>query len=313
MKPDDETAKRKRTLPDFPSWVQRLFEGNEEAAASKPAPALYLVATPIGNRGDITLRALWVLQGVDAVLCEDTRVTGALLHAYGIKKPLISCHDHNEAQRAPEILARLERGESFALVSDAGTPLLSDPGFRLVRECRAAGLPVVPVPGASALLTALSGAGLPTDAFFFAGFLPTKTKARREATAALAKVKGTLVFYESPQRLAACLADLAAELGADRRAVVGRELTKLYEDKREGTLGTLAAAYAAEETPKGEIVLLVESGANVPMQDVDIDALLRDALKILSVRDAAASVAAATGRKKGEVYQRALILRDSTG
>lgn len=270
-----------------------------------------MTAVPIGNLGDISLRALWLLSRADLILCEDTRVTGALLHAYGLKKPLLSCHDHNEDDRIQDVLARLARGESLALVSDAGTPLLSDPGFRLVRACREAGYAVAALPGASALLTALASAGLPTDRFLFAGFLPAKKSARRKEIEALAAASATLIFYESPQRLAETLKDLAALLGGGRRAAIARELTKLFEETRLGTLDELAAFYAQAETPRGEIVLLVaaddKAGEETP--DRDIDALLRRVLTQMSLKDAVAAVADATGAKKGEIYKRALALK----
>lgn len=314
MAPRNETqqktdGKKKRSWPDFALWVRNAFQAIEEEGASKPLSlpsGLYLVATPIGNLGDISLRALWTLRAADAVLCEDTRVTGGLLHQFGIKKTLISCHDHNEATRLAEVLGRLEKGEALALVSDAGTPMISDPGFRLVRACRAAGHPVFALPGASALLTALASAGLPTDRFFFAGFLPSKQTARRAALAELTQVPGTLCFYESPQRLSASLADMAHSLGGGREAAIARELTKMYEEIRTDSLANLAAHYAAADTPKGEIVILVGPAAVSATPALDLDQELRKALLTMSVRDAVAAVVATTGLKKSAVYQRAL-------
>ncbi|MGE4350692.1 MAG: 16S rRNA (cytidine(1402)-2'-O)-methyltransferase [Bdellovibrionales bacterium] len=298
--------------PDFASWARAFLQANEECDTSKPSslkPCLYLVSTPIGNLGDMTLRALWALSGVAAVLCEDTRVTAGLLHHYGIKKPLISCHDHNEAARVEEVIARLSRGESLAFVSDAGTPMISDPGFRLVRAVRQAGFEAVALPGASAVLTALAGAGLPTDRFLFVGFLPTKQAARRKAIADVAKVEATLVFYESAQRLAATLADLAHELSPEREAAVGRELTKLYEEMQVDTLGALAQAYADKEKPKGEIVILVGPPVEAEKETAfDLDKALTEALVTMSVRDAVAVVTKASGLKKSEVYARALVI-----
>ena len=269
------------------------------------------MATPIGNLGDMSLRALWALGKADAILCEDTRVTGGLLHMYGIKKPLISCHDHNEEARIKDVLNRLEGGQSLALVSDAGTPMISDPGYKIVRAVRAAGFPVVALPGASALLTAIASGGLPTDRFLFAGFLPTKTTARKKAISEIAATQATLVFYESPNRLAACLSDLVSVLGEEREAVVARELTKLYEEIQTGALGELTAHYETAETPKGEIVILVQaaSGAALAQQSsFDLDAALKDALKTMTLRDAVAAVTKASGLKRSEVYGRALAL-----
>lgn len=311
---ENSVGKKKGSQPDFAAWSQSLLQANEESATSKPRaqkPALYLVATPIGNLGDISLRALWTLSFVDTVLCEDTRVTGGLLHHYGIKKPLISCHDHNEAARCDEVLARLHKGESLALVSDAGTPMISDPGFRLVRAVREGGFDIVALPGASALLTALAGAGLPTDRFLFIGFLPAKAAARRKEIEALKTIEATLVFYEAPQRLAATLADLADVFSPDRETAVGRELTKLYEEIQTAPLGKLAAHYARAETPKGEIVILV----GPPTQEeaapaFDLDSALQEALNTMSLRDAVAVVTKASGLKKSEVYARALALTE---
>lgn len=315
---ENSVAKKKGSQPDFTAWarglVQSELQANQEAAPSKQAnalPALYLIATPIGNAGDITLRALWALSQADAVLCEDTRVTGKLLHMYGIKKKLISCHDHNEAARVKEVVTRLQSGETLALVSDAGTPMISDPGFKIVRAVRQAELNVIALPGASALLTALACGGLPTDRFLFVGFLPVKTTARKKALAEVAPTQATLVFYESAQRLRAALADMTSTLGGAREAVVARELTKLYENVRTGKLVDLAAHYAKAEAPKGEIVILIgppsESAASEAAA-FDLDAALRVALKTLSLRDAVAAVTKTSGLKRGEVYARALTL-----
>lgn len=300
-----------KTWPNFGVWSQGLWQGNEESTPSKPLqPALYLVATPIGNLGDITLRALWALSNVDAVLCEDTRVTGKLLHHYGIKKKLISCHDYNEEERTNEIIKRITAGERLALVSDAGTPLISDPGFRLTRACRKANLPVYAIPGASALLTALGSAGLPTDQFFFAGFMPAKQVARQKALEALATIPGTLVFYESAKRLASTLQDMSTLLSGERQAVIARELTKLYEETKHGSLSELSAYYADAPTPKGEIVILLgPNTASAPTQPL-IDAALKEAMQDNSLRDAAANVAEALGLKKKALYQRALTLKN---
>ena len=222
------------------------------------AGTLYVVATPIGNLGDLTPRAREVLGGVTAIGAEDTRNTSVLLGQFGIGTPLIAVHDHNEGDIAAKLVARLQAGDSLALVSDAGTPLVSDPGYRLVREMRAAGLKVVPVPGACAAIAALSVAGIPSDRFCFEGFLPAKSSARRERLAALSREPRTLVFYESSHRIEESLADLVAMFGPEREAVLARELTKLFETVLGDTLGGIAEQVAADENQrKGEFVLIV--------------------------------------------------------
>jgi len=272
------------------------------------APGLYIVATPIGNLGDVSLRALATLAAADAILAEDTRVSRRLLDRYEIATPLVAYHEHNAPQVRPHVLARLAEGEALALISDAGTPLVSDPGYKLVVEAVAAGVAVVGVPGPSAALTALVGAALPTDRFFFEGFLPTKQAARRERINALAAIPATLIFYEAPGRLPAALADLAAELGP-RPAAVARELTKLHEETRRGTLAELASRYAVEGPPKGEIVIVVgPPSAPAPLDAAALDDKVRAALAELSLKDAAAAVAAETGLPRREVYARALRL-----
>ena len=284
------------------------------AEAEPVAPGLHLVATPIGNLGDISLRALATLAATDLVVAEDTRVTKVLLAHYGITTPLSAYHEHNAAEMRPRLLARLADGAALALVSDAGTPLVSDPGFRLVGAALEAGHPVTAIPGASAVLAALVVAGLPTSRFFFEGFLPVKSAARRQRIAELAAVPGTLVFFESPRRVADCLADLAAVLGA-REAAVARELTKLYEAVRRGPLDALAAAYASEDAPRGEIVVLVGPPSDeAPAFDgAALDARLVEALRTLSVKDAAAVVAGETGQPRRKVYARALTLAAQAG
>jgi 16S rRNA (cytidine1402-2'-O)-methyltransferase len=272
------------------------------------APALYVVATPIGNLGDVTLRALATLAAADAILAEDTRVSRHLVDRYEIATPLTAYHEHNAAQVRPGLIARLEAGEALALISDAGTPLISDPGYKLAAEAVAAGVAVTSVPGASAALAALTVAALPTDRFFFEGFLPPKAAARRERINALAAVPATLVFYEAPSRLAGALADLAAELGP-RPAAVARELTKLYEETRRGTLPELAAHYESAGSPKGEIVIVVGPPLAAPrLDEAALDHEILAALGALSVKDAAAAVAAQTGLPRREVYARALRL-----
>jgi 16S rRNA (cytidine1402-2'-O)-methyltransferase len=265
------------------------------------------VATPIGNLGDISLRALETLAAADVIACEDSRVTRKLIEHYGIATQLTPYHEHNAAQARPRLLARLADGQSVALVSDAGTPLISDPGYKLVRAACAAGHAVTAVPGASAVLTALSAAGLPTDRFFFEGFLPPSPAARQRRIAALASIPASLVLFESGPRLPAALADLASTLGS-RDAAICRELTKLHEEIRRGPLDKLAGHYAAGGETRGEIVIVVAPPRGGGKNADDIDELLRRALARVSVKDAVGEVAFATGRPRREVYQRALAL-----
>lgn len=272
------------------------------------APGLYIVATPLGNLGDMTTRARDVLAAVDRVLCEDSRVTGRLLHHLGISARLAPYHDHNAASMRPTILGWLADGARLALVSDAGTPLISDPGYKLVAEARAAGHAVVAVPGPSALTAALSIAGLPTDRVLFLGFPPSKSGARRALLDRYRDVDATLVLYESPKRLAAALADLADRLGP-REAAICREMTKRFEEVRRGRLDDLAADIAGTDV-KGEIVLVIAPPAPAEAVDsTDIDAALTDALTRMSLREAADAVAGATGAPRRRVYQRALALK----
>jgi 16S rRNA (cytidine1402-2'-O)-methyltransferase len=282
--------------------------GRNRYEPSAQAPGLYLVSTPIGNLGDVTIRALDVLSGADLVVCEDTRVTRTLLDRYGIARPLSAYHDHNADRERPRLLALLAEGKRIALVSDAGTPLVSDPGYKLVEAALAQGAAVVPIPGASAILAALVAAGLPTDAFLFLGFLPPRSAARRSRLAAFASVPATLVAYEAPHRTAETLADMAAVLGASRSGALARELTKKFEEVRRGTLGELAAS-AADKPPRGEVVLLVGPPVGQAADPDDLDALLRAALGAMGPGQAAAEVARATGRSRREVYQRALELK----
>ena len=280
------------------------------AEAAPLPPGLYVVATPIGNLGDVSIRALQVLAAADAVLAEDTRVTRHLLAHYGITTPLVSYHEHSNAAVRERMVARIRDGQALALVSDAGTPLVSDPGYRLVEAAVVEGLPVVPLPGASAALAALVVSGLPTDRFFFEGFLPAKAGPRRARLSALAGIPGTLVLYEAPHRLAESLGDMAAVLGP-RDAAVARELTKLFETVRRGPLPELAATYGSEPQPKGEIVVLV-APAGEAVRETEIratlDDKLREALASHSVKDAAALVAIESGLARREVYARALEL-----
>lgn len=279
------------------------------SASPPPEAGLYVVATPIGNLRDITLRALDVLGTVDRVYAEDTRVARKLLDAYALKPRLAAYHEHNAEAARAEILAALGRGESVALISDAGTPLVSDPGFKLARAAIEAGHRVFPIPGASALLAGLIVSGLPSDRFLFAGFLPPKQSARREALAELADVEASLIFYETGPRLADSLADMAQTLGA-RPAAVARELTKLFEETRRGPLDALAAHYAEAGAPKGEIVVIV--GSPLPRGEVSDEAL--DAFLIAAlprgVKDAAAEAARELGVPRKRAYARALNLKD---
>jgi 16S rRNA (cytidine1402-2'-O)-methyltransferase len=275
--------------------------------AAKPTAGLYLVATPIGNLGDITLRALELLASADIIACEDTRVTRKLTERYGIETPLTPYHEHNAAEARPKLLARLAAGQTVALVSDAGTPLISDPGYKLVRAVFEAGHKVTVLPGASAVLAALSVAGLPTDRFFFEGFLPAKQAARQKRVAVLATIPATLVLFESGSRVAAMLADLAAAFGT-RSAAVCRELTKLHEEVKRGDLEALAQEYFAGAETRGEFVIVVAPPRDGEEKADDVDDMLRQALTRLSVKDAVGEVALATGRPRREVYQRALVL-----
>ena len=297
-----------------PDAAPRRFAIDGQAFPAPPLPGgLYIVSTPIGNLRDITIRALQTLAAADIIACEDTRTTRVLLRHYAITVPLIAYHEHNAEAQRPKILEALESGKTLALVSDAGTPLISDPGYRLVASVTDAGHPVVPIPGASAILAGLVAAALPTDAFFFAGFLPNRTVGRVKRIAALAAVPGTLVFYESPHRTAETLADLAATLGADRKATLARELTKTFETHRRGTLGSLAAELAAEPTPKGEIVIMVGPPEAATAEPGDLDSLLVRLLAELPVKEAAQQAAAATGLPRRDLYQRALALKKDDG
>jgi 16S rRNA (cytidine1402-2'-O)-methyltransferase len=279
--------------------------------AAKAESGLYLVATPIGNLGDITLRALEVLASVDIIACEDTRVTRKLMDRYGIETRLTPYHEHNATEARPRLLGRLADGQAIALVSDAGTPLISDPGYKLVRAACEAGHTVTALPGPSSVLAALSVAGLPTDRFFFEGFLPAKQAARQKRVAELASIPATLVLFESGSRLAAALTDLAAAFGK-RAAAACRELTKLHEEVRRGDLETLARDYAAGAESRGEFVVVVAPPADDGGTSDNVDELLLQALRRVSVKDAVGEVALATGRPRREVYQRALILAKDT-
>lgn len=271
------------------------------------APGLYIVATPIGNLGDLSPRASMILSQADVVAVEDSRVTAGLLRHIGVKRPMQPYHDHNADAVRPGLIARMG-SEAVALVSDAGTPLISDPGYKLVRDARAAGHAVVTIPGPCAAIAALTLAGLPTDRFFFLGFLPSKAHARAEAIAEVAAVKATLVLYESGPRLSACLSALAEGLG-DREAGVAREITKKFEECVTGTLSTLAARYA-EAPPKGEIVIIVgPPGEAPPATLADGEAALIEALTRLPASKAAGEVAKKLGLDRKALYARAMELK----
>lgn len=271
-------------------------------------PGLYVTATPIGNARDITLRALDVLGKADAVLCEDTRVTGNLMQMHGVKAQLLPYHEHNASEMRPRILARLARGEALALVSDAGMPLISDPGYKLVRDVQEEGLTVTCLPGASSVLAGLVLSGLPTDRFFFAGFLPPKETARQKALEELKAIPASLVFLESPRRLWDALKDMAKVLGA-REGAVTRELTKKFEEVRRAPLADLAAHYEEAGPPKGEIVLVIGPPAPAEEAGEDLDTLLEKALASLSLKEAVQEVTAITGLPRKQVYRRALEMK----
>src|SRR5258707_8304186 len=294
------------TTEGMPGPSERTFSlGGHILTAPKPVPGLYLVATPIGNLGDITLRALETLAGVDIIACEDTRITRRLTERYAITALLKPYHEHNGALGRPKILERLGQGASIALVSDAGTPLISDPGFKLVREVCAAGHQVIALPGPSAVLSALSVAALPTDRFFFEGFLPPKAAARRARLTELSRIDATLVMFESGNRVQDTLRDLAGIMGA-RDAAICREMTKLHEDIRRAPISELAKAADTLET-RGEFVLVIgpPAGAQIMAEDA-LDDLLRSSLQRDSVKDAVAHAVALSGRPRREIYARAL-------
>lgn len=271
-------------------------------------PGLYVAATPIGNLKDVTYRVVEALAAADRILCEDTRQTAKLCAAYGINTPRAAYNEHNADKVQPEIIEALKGGGAICLVSDAGTPLISDPGFRLVRAARDAGVKVIPLPGPSAAIAALSASGAPSEKFLFAGFPPTKDEARFSFFKSLSAIEATLIFYEGPSRLGESLGAMRDAFG-DRRAVVARELTKLFEEFDEGSLGALAAKYAATP-PKGEIVVIVHPpGPAEAATSSDIDAFIAAALASMSVKDAAAAAADALGVSRKAAYERALALK----
>ncbi len=288
-------------------------EPSDERRPSKSGEgrgSLSVIATPIGNLGDITLRALEALRGADLIACEDTRVTAKLLARHGIARPLLAYHEHNARRVEPRLVRQMSEGARVALVSDAGTPLVSDPGAGLVRASIEAGIPVTALPGPSAALAALSVSGLPAERFLFAGFPPPRSGERRRFLAELATVPATLILFEAPHRLAESLADMAAVLG-DRPAAVARELTKLHEEVRRGSLLGLARESAEGKAPRGEIVIVIAPPASGAEEGVgpDLDSALREAMARLSLRDAVAEAAAITGLSRKHVYARALALQ----
>jgi 16S rRNA (cytidine1402-2'-O)-methyltransferase len=307
------TNRTEGSQPEGAEPVDRSFAiGGHVLTAPKAAAGLYLVATPIGNLGDITLRALETLAGVDIIACEDTRITRRLTERYGISAVLKQYHEHNAALARPKILEKLAQGASIALVSDAGTPLISDPGFKLVREVCAAGHPVIALPGPSSVLTALAVAALPTDRFFFEGFLPPKETARRARLTELSRIDATLIMFESGNRVQDTLADLA-QIMAGRDGAICRELTKMHEEVRRAPVIELARDADALET-RGEFVLVIGPPAadSQTMSEHDLDDLLRASLQRDSVKDAVAHAVELSGRPRREIYARALELAKET-
>ena len=295
--------------------VNQISDGATAGDLPGFSPGLYLVATPIGTARDITLRALDILRGADVIAAEDTRSLRRLLEIHGVAlagRPLVAYHDHSGPKVRARLLQAMAEGKSVAYAPEAGTAMVSDPGYHLARAARAEGFALHSAPGPSAAVTALTLSGLPTDRFLFAGFLPTTAAKRKTAFSELASVPATLVFYESPHRIAACVADAAAVLGGDRQAAICRELTKKFEEVLTGTLEELAAV-TADRRLKGEIVFLVEKGdSSSKISEDDVDSVLRAALETVSVRDAADKVAAQTGLKRRVIYQRALELSRET-
>lgn len=304
---DQPTANRDAVI----GAVRNRMDAELRACAARTSGGLYIVSTPIGNLSDITLRALAILATADVVYAEDTRHSAHLLQYFQINTHLKSSHDHNEEFRITEILDRLSQGQSVAVISDAGTPLISDPGYKIVRAVATAGYDVVSVPGAAAMLAALTSSGLPTDTFLFAGFLPAKQAARRRRLTELKDIPATLVFYESPSRIAASCADMAETLGRERTAVVARELTKRFEEFLRGTLESLADDVATRAL-KGEMVVVVSPATQTPVTDDDIVAELEAALKDLSLKDAARAVSEKLNVSRSKVYELGLAVKRSS-
>lgn len=290
---------------------QNTYKIGDVIMAARPLePGLYLVATPIGNLRDISIRALETLAAADLIACEDTRTTRVLLDRYGIRTKTVSYHTHNEASSGVRLLEDLAAGKTVALVSDAGTPLVSDPGERIAASARAAGFRVIPIPGASAVLAALSIAGLPSERFLFEGFLPAKQGQRRSRLASLASLDVTLLFYEAPHRISETIADMASVFGEARVAAVCRELTKTFEECVQGPLGDLVLRYPDGGTVKGEIVIVVAPPAQNVTGALDVDELLRSMMKEMSASKAAAEASRLTGEPKGDLYKRILAFKD---
>jgi 16S rRNA (cytidine1402-2'-O)-methyltransferase len=310
-----DTLKSRQTAPAIaaeaiaaaPPPAHSFMIAGQRIPAPRAAAGLHLVATPIGNLGDITLRALEVLAGADLIACEDTRVTIRLLERYGIHAPLTAYHEHNAAAARPKLLARLAQGEAIALVSDAGTPLISDPGFKLAREASRADIALHALPGASSVLAALSVAALPTDRFYFEGFLPHKDGARRNRLHEIATIDATLVVFEGGSRITQSIRDLADVLGP-REAAICRELTKMHEEVRRGSLADLASLPADEWETRGEFVVIVAPPQPNVLSDSDVDAHLIRALQNNSLKDAVSAVADLSQRPRRDVYARALEL-----
>jgi 16S rRNA (cytidine1402-2'-O)-methyltransferase len=294
-----------------PSNIAQLPVLGEAAQQSYPTATLYVVATPIGNVTDITLRALHLLAIADVVACEDTRKTGALLTRFGLSRPMLAAHMHNEREVADKLILRLRAGERVALVSDAGTPGVSDPGARIVDAVRTAGLRVLPLPGPSAAVAALSASGLVNDRFNFIGFLPAKAKQREAALAELASERATLVFYEAPHRILDCVEALAAAFAPTRQVVFARELTKMFEEVHRCALGDAIAWVKADANrERGEFVVLVEGAVEAgDAADAEAERILNILLAECSVKQAASLAAQITGRKKNALYERALQIK----
>lgn len=297
-----------------PSTLATLPVINEVAQQTYPVSALYVLATPIGNVCDISLRGLHLLSIADAIACEDTRNTSHLLSRYGLNRPLLAAHEHNEREAADKIIARLQQGERIALVSDAGTPAVSDPGARIVDAVRNAGLQVIPLPGASASITALSASGLINDRFYFVGFLPSKARQRENELNALLSQTSTLVFYEAPHRIVETIDALLQVFGPARQIVLARELTKLFETIHRCPLAA-APAWLAEDAnhQRGEFVIVLEGAPPAEDDSAEADRILQILLAELPLKQAAALAAQITGQKKNALYDRALQLKDQAG
>ncbi|MFA7307866.1 MAG: 16S rRNA (cytidine(1402)-2'-O)-methyltransferase [Hyphomicrobium sp.] len=307
---DPIPADRQQYPPQASKLADRVKEALEDLAADPLTSGIYLVATPIGNLADITLRALAVLSRADVVYCEDTRHSAKLLQHYSIAAKTLPLHEHNEDREIERVLSEAEAGKRIAIISDAGTPLLSDPGFRLVRTAASRNIPVISIPGPSAVLTALTTSGLPTDAFFFSGFLPPKQAARRTRLAEIAQIPGSLIIFEAPHRVEDALADMADVLG-NRAAVVARELTKLHETMTRGTLRALADQFAGS-TLKGEIVIVVGPPEPQAVSDDAISVRLDEVLGEMSLKDAAKTIAGELGVPKSRVYALGVKAKDES-